>query len=371
LAFGSGQANMVLRCSPCDSVLRTRLGRGVGWLRLVAVAVFALTLALVFTTVASALSVGPVPGSHVAAGEVPAFAVDWEPGAMYYGGSFVVMNEYGVEVGGCSVLAQPGTTTECRMASVLPPGTYSWTFVYSFPFCVDDPASGRICAPRPASSSYGPHLLTVDFPLAWSPPVLAVGTVAGDQSPRSIAAAPTLPARARFTGVRSIKNTRLTQLVYKTLKGVVGKPRLLAVGCWTTNDFEAVSGGSVAGGNVTLAFWSSRQPRWLHISGDACDDFQRLLDTGTPNGRRASSVVTALHEATHAYGIGDEAQANCYAVQLVPLAGRKLGMSETQAAYLGRLGLNYTRRTAPRAYWDATDCRNGGTWDLGLGTVKL
>jgi hypothetical protein len=201
--------------------------------------------------------------------------------------------------------------------------------------------------------------------------VIALTRSSKSSSEEAIAAAPTLPSRTRFTGERSIKNTRLTQLVYKTLKAVARTPRLLAVACWTNDDFDVISGGSVNGDNIKLAFWIRRQPRWLHISGRACRDFQQLLDTQSPTGRRASSVVTALHEATHAYGIEREAQANCYAVQLVPLAGRNLGMTQAQADYLGKLALNYTRRTAPKDYWDTANCRSSGKWDLGLAAVKL
>lgn len=66
----------------------------------------------------------------------------------------------------------------------------------------------------------------------------------------------------------------------------------------------------------------------------------------------------------HAYGVRNEAQTNCYAVQFVPEAARNMGMTADQARYVGKLALNYTRRTAPPAYWDASRCRDGGTWDL-------
>jgi len=345
-----------------------RVRRG-GWRRrIVVMAVCSVTVACLQTTDASAFSItSPTPGAHIAPSTVPTFTVVWEPGGSYQLGYFSILNQYGVSVGGCSalpwVLPPGGATTQCSLASVLPPGVYTWTFLYAFPFCVDDPVSGRICTSVPFRAALGPYLLTVDSPPPPPPPPPA-------PKPKTIAAAPNLPSSARFTGERSIKDTRLMELVYATFKNVVRKPGVLAVACWTDDDFEAVSGGSVNGDTVKIAFWAPRQPRWLHISGHACADFQQLLDTRVPTGRRASSVVTALHEGLHAYGIRNEAQANCYAVQLVPLAGRNLGMTQAKAAYLGSLALNYTRSTAAAGYWDAAQCRAGGKWDIHLKDVK-
>ena len=62
---------------------------------------------------------------------------------------------------------------------------------------------------------------------------------------------------------------------------------------------------------------------------------------------------------------------NCYAVQLAPLAGGQLGMSDTRAGYLGRLALHYVRSRAPSGYWNAVRCRDGGAWDLLRGRTNL
>ena len=89
-----------------------------------------------------------------------------------------------------------------------------------------------------------------------------------------------------------------------------------------------------------------------------------LLDTRKVNARRAFAVVTVIHESLHAYGVLNEAEANCYAVQYVRYFGRGMGLTQTRADYLEKLALNFTRRTAPRRYWNHLKCREGGAWDI-------
>lgn len=182
---------------------------------------------------------------------------------------------------------------------------------------------------------------------------------------RTTASAATLRSASAFEGV-SVKHTRLTQLVYKLMRQL-GAPRMLAIACWNQPDWESAVAdevGTPAHGATTLAFWSRLQPRWLHLSPDVCTDVQALLDSKIPSGRRASALSTVLHEALHAHGIRNEAQTNCYAAQLIPLAGRSLHMSNQRADYLGKLALRYDRSHAPPGYWNASRCRDGGLWDL-------
>lgn len=81
--------------------------------------------------------------------------------------------------------------------------------------------------------------------------------------------------------------------------------------------------------------------------------------------RRAhgAAVATAVGQLG-AYGIGNEAQPNCFAVRLVPVAARFVGLSPASGERLRRLALEVTRRTAPPGYWNASRCRDGGPWDL-------
>jgi hypothetical protein len=184
--------------------------------------------------------------------------------------------------------------------------------------------------------------------------------------PKTFRSAATLPSEIRYRG-KSIKHVPITEKVYATMK-FLGVPHLLAVACWSENDWpsvlESTGGGANEPDTVTLAFWLRIQPRWLHLSAKTCSDLQRLIDTRIPNGQRAYALTTVLHETTHAYGVRSEAQANCYGVQLVYVFARQLNFQTVRALRLEQLAVRKTRAVAPRGYWDASRCRDGGTWDL-------
>jgi hypothetical protein len=186
-------------------------------------------------------------------------------------------------------------------------------------------------------------------------------------STRTAASAATLPTAARFAGTRSLKHSTLTQLVYRTMKQL-GAPRTLAFACWSRPDWlsvvQAEGEEPENGQTMILGFWKPQQPRWLHLAPSVCTDVQALLDTKVPNGRRAGALAIVLHEALHAHGVDNEAETNCYAVQLTPLLGLNLTMTERRASYLGQLALRYVRAHAPNGYWHGGHCRDGGRWDL-------
>jgi hypothetical protein len=148
----------------------------------------------------------------------------------------------------------------------------------------------------------------------------------------------------------------------------LGLPRQLAFACRNRADWISVLAAEGAeperGLTTLLGFWLGRQPRWLHLAPEVCTDVQGLLATKRPNARRAGALSTVIHETLHAYGIANEAQTNCFAVQLVPVFGINLGMSPTRAGYLGTLARNYVRKWAPQGYWNGARCRDGGAWDL-------
>lgn len=205
-------------------------------------------------------------------------------------------------------------------------------------------------------------------------PVTRPAVPAPGVSTKTWRSAATLPTRNRYTGRVSIKHQRLTRIVYETTKAL-GLPKVLAIGCWTEPDYEAVARSAdfaVRDEDTSVAgFWLGRQPRWLHLAPTVCRGIQALLDTKQPTGRRAFGLTVALHEALHAYGIANDAMTNCFAVQLVPPAGRYAGLSAAKAGYLRKLAINITRRTAPPEYWNAGRCRDGGQWDLVPGVANL
>jgi hypothetical protein len=206
-----------------------------------------------------------------------------------------------------------------------------------------------------------------------TPPAIPPAVPPANQGPQSgvstktVDSAARLPGGNRFDGRRSIKHVPLTTLVYRTMKAL-GLPRQLAFACWNKADWLSVlaaEGGAPTNGDLELqGFWLGRQPRWLHLAPHVCTDVQGLLSTKVANARRAGAVATVIHETLHAYGVRNEAQTNCYAVQLVPGFGTALGLGRSRAAYMGTLARNYVRSRSPAGYWNASSCRDGGAWDL-------
>ena len=277
----------------------------------------------------------------------------------------------GSTVGSCNSLGirpwvEQGEHACSQNTSLLKPGkTYYWWLDYRrfeegsttpqkaisgpFAFAIAAvPASPTPAAPTPVAT----------------PPASAPTTRVSTKTYESAA---TLPTAKRYTGDRSIKHQWLTDVIYETMKAL-RLPRVLAIGCWSEFDFEAVatSADFVAHDDTTTlaGFWLGRQPRWLHLSPSVCGWIQGLLDTKQPTATRAFGLTVALHETLHAYGIVNEAQTNCLAVQLVPVAARFVGMTAQGGDRLRRLAINVTRRSAPPGYWNAGRCRDGGDWDL-------
>jgi hypothetical protein len=264
----------------------------------------------------------------------------------------------GKTVGSCAsgslhAAAEPGTYT-CTVATILmrPGTTYHWWLAYTHT------ADGSLVGQSEVS---GPFSFALQDPAASSAKRESVST-------KTRESAALLPSQARFTGARSIKHATLTTIVAETMKAAGRRPRTLAVACWTRGDFAAVLaavGQAPSRGFVdTTGMWFRSQPHWLHLSQEACARAQRLLDTKGTTWFDADGLVTPLHEAMHATGISNEAQANCLAVQLTPLAASFAGLPQVRARRLGALALAYTRETAPRDYWDAKRCRDGGAWDI-------
>ena len=238
----------------------------------------------------------------------------------------------------------------CRVStSQLQPGhTYYWWLS----FARQDPGT-----PAPTDRVSGPF----SFSLVQAatppppPPVPAPPPVVKDPhapvSTKTIAAAATLPSSTVFNGRRSVKHTTLTRLVYRTMKQL-GYPRQLAFACWNRSDWLSVLAAEGAkpesGNSQLLGFWLGRQPRWLHLAPGICTDLQGLLSSKQPNARRAGALSTVIHETLHAYGVVNEAQTNCMAVQLVPVFGWNLGLSDEASGLSGDAGAQLRAQVGAR-----------------------
>jgi hypothetical protein len=182
--------------------------------------------------------------------------------------------------------------------------------------------------------------------------------------PRTYENAPRLPSRIRYVG-QSIKHVRLGEKLYSTMRRL-GAPRVVAVACWSKFDWPSVV--ESAGFDIEPAqlsgFWLPRQPRWIHVSPKQCADVQALILSRNANGHRAYALATVLHERVHAEGVSSEAQTECFAVQLVYEFSRELNFVHAKALRLEQLAVRKSRAVAPRGYWNAKRCSDGGSWDL-------
>jgi hypothetical protein len=280
----------------------------------------------------------------------------------------------GTSVGSCGPynlipFGEPGKWV-CRVSTILmrPGQTYYWWLDFDRREANELFSSPRLSGPFPFSV-----VERASPPPTTTPPTTppesdeTVSTAAADDAGR-------LPARERFEGYASIKHSRLTRLVYQTMRAL-GVPRNLAFFCWTRDDWASVllyEGGSPDDAHTrTWGFWLGRYPRWLHLAPMTCTEVQGLLDSKRVNSRRAFALTTVIHETMHAYGIMSEAKANCFAVQLTPIFGLRMGLTVRRARYLGTLAVSTTRRGAPPGYWNGYRCRDGGAWDLFPGARNL
>lgn len=196
----------------------------------------------------------------------------------------------------------------------------------------------------------------------------SLGTRVGERASNVTAAtAARLRTRSAFTGCCSIKHQPLTAALARAFR-LIRPPRTLAVACWTEQDFTSVLANAGIAKETrrvrVMGLWLWDHPRWLQLSARSCRSVERLRQGRAPTGEDAYGLVIALHEAAHAYGVTDEAEATCDAVQLVPTAARALGIPPPRSAYLGRLAVGYARRVSPPGYWDRMRCRDGGAWDI-------
>jgi hypothetical protein len=175
--------------------------------------------------------------------------------------------------------------------------------------------------------------------------------------------APALASSPHFTG-RSVKQTKLSQAAY-SLSKAIGAPKSIAVACWSEIDWENISGDNPESAYSTLGFWKPTMPHWLHLSPGICRTMETLIYKRPQFANRftANAVDTLTHEMLHGLGVRNEAQTECYAMQLNWVTANRLGVPLRYSYSLSRLSLgNYGFH--PPAYQDRSACREDGIWDL-------
>jgi hypothetical protein len=106
-------------------------------------------------------------------------------------------------------------------------------------------------------------------------------------------------------------------------------------------------------------------PHWVQLSAGVCRAMETLLKHRPlyPNVYTANAVEALTHETMHSIGIDNEAQAECFGMQLSFALADNLGVPDAYSLRLARLNLqNYADR--PPSYINASRCREDGQWDL-------
>ena len=186
----------------------------------------------------------------------------------------------------------------------------------------------------------------------------------GNNGAHTIADAGLLTASAHF-GSTSVKQIRLSVASYGITK-LAGIPKTLAVACWNATDWRGVSGDDGSDPYYSiLGFYRPSMPHWIHLSPTVCHGIETLLyhRPQYPSTILANAVDTVTHEMTHAIGYVDEAQTECYAMQISIVMAYMLGVPRKYSNQLARLTLG-SYFLHPPQYVDTVRCREDGTWDL-------
>ena len=119
--------------------------------------------------------------------------------------------------------------------------------------------------------------------------------------------------------------------------------------------------------NGTLGFAGINGAR-DNLSPEVCDSLDELaydhLMSRAPGAVRllAGAVVTLTHEPQHSKGIAVEAQAECYAIQLMTKTAEDLGATHSYALGLQRVYWAHYDEELPA--YRSPECRDGGKFDL-------
>ena len=133
--------------------------------------------------------------------------------------------------------------------------------------------------------------------------------------------------------------------------------------CWSELDWSTLTGPKY---EIVAGFVEYRSPRQVNLSPDICKRME-LVRYKRP--RPAATLFTAFsmlvftHEVVHTLGIGNEAAATCFALQLTGFMSRALGTNDAFAMRLEVLLTGWYRRNLAPGYWSAQCMTAGGsTW---------
>jgi hypothetical protein len=185
-----------------------------------------------------------------------------------------------------------------------------------------------------------------------------------------------LPSAAG-TAVKSGRDAALARVADALVEGNVN----VEVWCWSPADWRekttrlnSLDRARGHGGPSRYGAWSAYATpsrNQIHLSPEVCAELRRLAAEPVPLAEAkwpdalAWAVFVLAHEAFHAMGVHDEADAECLGMQSITVTARLLGRSEAEGRSLTLRYLERWRSTLPAAY-RSPECRNNGLLDLDL-----
>ena len=182
----------------------------------------------------------------------------------------------------------------------------------------------------------------------------------------SVHAAPSPDSLPTIRGriARSHKDPELSKAAATFGKRLTGEWSPRAVLCWSELDWSTLTGPKF---EIVEGFVEYRSPRQVNLAPDIC---RRLELVRYKRPRPPATLFTAFsmlvftHEVVHTLGVGNEAAATCFALQLSGFMSLALGTNKAFARRIETLLSGwYKRSNLPRGYW-SPECRNGGRLDL-------
>jgi hypothetical protein len=180
------------------------------------------------------------------------------------------------------------------------------------------------------------------------------------------------PAEGRPLPVVAGRTTtsRIEPRFSRIASDLAGHP--VEVRCWSTSDWPrllreetAYTGGRIDAATLGFAGIDGNRE---NLSPGVCANLVALAyGTRRPQSvdreyLLAAAVVTLSHEPQHSRGIADEAQAECYAIQLSRSTAERLGAPPAYAASLQRVYWLHYAQELPA--YRSGECRDGGAYDL-------
>jgi hypothetical protein len=147
--------------------------------------------------------------------------------------------------------------------------------------------------------------------------------------------------------------------------------------CWSPRDWRGLNAETVAfdpefHAADTVA-WARIEGREINFSPTVCRAFEELLASSSADLEADAAywgdvVDVVAHEAEHTRGLGDEAETECYAIQMIPKTTAAFGFSAAAG------------RAIAHAYWQEYDqeprgyasdqCHDAGAYDLNVDTSR-